>query len=73
MIPIFATVQNIEKQGDGYFITVFVGCEEYSGTFEMLEFERKPDLGWYREGCLELVYHRDLNFKTGDSFPLWTI
>jgi hypothetical protein len=73
MIPVLATVQNVERQGHGYFITVLVGCEEYSGTFDMLAFENKPDLGWYREGCLDLVYHRDLNFKAGDSFPLWTI
>jgi hypothetical protein len=73
MIPILATVQNVERQGHGYFITVLVGCEEYSGTFDMLAFENKPDLGWYREGCLDLVYHRDLDFKAGDSFPLWTI
>jgi hypothetical protein len=73
MIPILATVQNVEKQGDGYFITVLVGCDEYSGTFDMLEFENKPDQGRYCQGFLELVYHSDLNFKTGDSFPLWTI
>jgi hypothetical protein len=73
MIPILATVHNVEKQGGGYCITVLVGSEEYSGTFDMLAFEDQPDLGWYREGCLELVYNRNLNFKTGDSFPLWTI
>ena len=73
MIPVLATVQNVERPGHGYFITVLVGCEEYSGTFDMLAFENKPDLGWYREGCLDFVYHRDLDFKAGDWFPLWTI
>jgi hypothetical protein len=73
MIPVLATVQNVERQGHGYVITVHIGCEEYSGTFEMLAFENKPDLGWYREGCLDLVYYRDPDLRAGQSFPLWTI
>jgi hypothetical protein len=35
MIPFLAIVQNGERQGHKYFITVLVGCEEYSGTFDM--------------------------------------
>jgi hypothetical protein len=73
MIPVLATVQNVERQGHRYVITVLIGCEEYSGTFDMLAFENKPDLGCYREGCLDLVYYRDPDLRAGESFPLWTI
>jgi hypothetical protein len=44
MIPVLATVQNVERQCHGYFITVLVGCEEYSGTFDMLALRTNPTL-----------------------------
>jgi hypothetical protein len=72
MTPIVAKVLNVDRQGGEYIVIVHVGREEYSGPFDRLAFENKPDVGWYRYGSLELIYHRDLGFKAGQSFPLWT-
>ena len=71
MTPIIATMQNIDRQGGEHFITVQVERGIYLGSFDKLHFENSPDLGWYHEGRLDLVYHRDLGFKAGESFPLW--
>jgi hypothetical protein len=73
MTAILATILKVKRQGGEYFITIVVGSEEYSGKFEGLAFENKPDLGWYRRGWLDLVYHRDPGLKTGNLFPLWAI
>lgn len=74
MTHIPAKVLNVDKLGDQYLITVQVGREKYLGTFESLTFGKvKPQLGSYRYGWLDLVYHQDPGLKEGQSFPLWTI
>jgi hypothetical protein len=73
MTPINATIQNVDRRGGEHFITVLVERGIYLGSFDKLHFESSPDLGWYDDGRLDLVYHRDLGFKAGDPFPLWVI
>jgi hypothetical protein len=72
MTQIPATVITVDRQGSEYFMTIQVGAGKYSGAFDRLSFENKPDLGWYHYGWLELVYHRDPGFRAGQPFPLWT-
>lgn len=72
MIPISATVLNVDKQGDEYLITVQVASGA-PGTFDKLSFEIKPDVGWYHYDWLDLIYHRDPGLKAGQTFPLWRI
>ena len=72
MTPIPATVVNVDMLGDQYLITVRVGREKDSDSFDKLSFgENKPDLGWYHYGWLDLVYHQDPDLKLGQLFPLW--
>ena len=72
MTPIRAKVLNVDRLGDQFLITVRVGREKYNGTFDRLTFgENKPQLGSYRNGWLELVYHQNPRLKAGRSFPLW--
>jgi hypothetical protein len=73
MIPVLSTVQNVEKHGHEYFITVLVGCEGYSGTFDMLVSRTNPILVGIVKVALTGFTIADLNYKTGDLFPLWTI
>ena len=73
MTSIPATVLNVDRQGSEYVVIVQVGSGKYSGTFETLGFENKPDRGWYHYGWLELIYHRDLDLRAGQPFPLWQI
>jgi hypothetical protein len=54
-------------------LTVAVDSKEHSGSFESLTFGIPPDLGWYGQGWLELVYTEDPGFRAGDLFPLWEI
>ena len=35
--------------------------------------EKKPHLGSYHNGWLDLAYHRDPGLEAGEFFPLWTI
>ena len=53
---------------------VRIGLARYRGSFNTRTFgEKKPHIGFYHEGQLELVYHKDLDLKAGQPFPLWTI
>ena len=71
MTPIAAKVLNVDREGGKYLVTVYVGLVRFSGPFDQLVFENKPDFGWCRCGSLELVYYRDPILKAGQSFPLW--
>jgi hypothetical protein len=73
MTPILATVLKIEKRGNEYVVTVQIGGETFTGPFDKLGFENKPDLGWYHYGWLDLVYHRDPKLIAGQKFPLWSV
>ena len=69
---ITAKVMSVAKVGEQYFVGVQVGRDNYSGTFDGLNFgEDKPQAGWYLYGWLDLAYHRDPCFRAGQSFPLW--
>jgi hypothetical protein len=69
---ITAKVISVARVGEQYFVGVQVGRDNYSGTFDGLNFgEDKPQAGWYLYGWLDLAYHRDPGFRAGQSFPLW--
>ena len=70
MIPILATVLNVDKRGNEYVVTVQLRNGNFSGPFEKLNFENKPDQGWFHYGWLDLVYHRDPDLRAGQVFPL---
>jgi hypothetical protein len=72
MTPILATVLNVDKRGNEYVVTVQLGNEDFSGPFERLSFENKPDTGWIHYGWLDLIYHRDPDLRAGQKFPLWS-
>ena len=72
MNPILATVLNVDKRGNEYVVTVQLGGESFSGPFEKLSFENKPDQGWCHYGWLDLIYHRDPDLRAGQKFPLWS-
>ena len=66
-----AKVLIVDRLGDQYLITVKVS-EKHRCAFRGLNFgERKPYLGSYRNGWLDLVYHQNPGLKAGKSFPLW--
>jgi len=74
MTPIPAKVVYVDRLGDQYLITVRVGCEKHEARFNRLKFgEKNPQLGSYRNGWLDLVYHENPCLKAGQRFPLWTI
>ena len=73
MTPIFAKVTAIEKRGDQYQVIVQIN-PKYRGSFNTLAFgEIKPHSGSFKDGRLDLVYHKDPGFNIGDPFPLWTL
>lgn len=72
MTPILATVLNVDKRGNEYVVTVQLRNDDFSGPFETLNFENKPDTGWIHYGWLDLVYHRDPGLRAGQVFPLWS-
>jgi len=68
-----AKVLTVDRLAGQYLITVKV-CENRLCKFDKLDFgEKKPHLGSYRNGWLDLAYHENPNLKAGQSFPLWTI
>ena len=69
MTPILATVLKVDKRGNEYVVTVQLGNESFSGPFEKLSFENKPDQGWCHYGWLDLIYHRDPDLRAGQKFP----
>jgi hypothetical protein len=73
MIRLPAKVLIVNKLADQYLITVKV-CEKHRCEFDKLNFgKKKPHLGSYRNGWLDLAYHENPDLKAGQSFPLWTI
>jgi hypothetical protein len=59
MTPILAKVTAIEKRGDRYQVIVQV-TPKYRGSFNTFAFgETKPHSGSFKDGRLDLVYHRD--------------
>jgi hypothetical protein len=74
MIRISAKVLQVDRFGNQYLVTVMVAREKYSGPFDRLNFgEKKPHLGSYRSGWLDLAYEQNPGLKAGESFPLWAI
>jgi hypothetical protein len=68
-----AKVLSVNRLADQYIVTVKV-CESRGCKFNQLHFgKKKPHLGSYRNGWLDLAYHENPNLKAGQSFPLWTI
>jgi hypothetical protein len=72
MIPILATVLNVDRRGSVYLVAVRLLGETFSGSFGSLSFENKPDVGWLHNGWLNLIYHRDPKLRVGQRFPLWS-
>jgi hypothetical protein len=68
MNPILATVLKGDKLGNEFVVTVQLGNEDFSGPFAKLNFENKPDQGWYHYGWLDLIYHRDPDLRAGQVF-----
>jgi hypothetical protein len=74
MTPILAKVLAIDKQGDRYLVIIQIMLRKYRGSFNTLTFgEKKPCIGSYHNGRLDLVYYIDPGLKAGGSFPLWRI
>ena len=72
MTFITAKVISVARVSEQYFVGVQVGRDNYSGTFDGLNFgEDKPQTGWYLFGWLDLAYHGDPGSTAGQSFPLW--
>jgi hypothetical protein len=68
-----AKVLAVERIGDRYQVVVRIGTK-YRGSFNTLVFgENKPFIGSYRNGRLDLVYHRDPCLMVHQVFPVWTI
>ena len=74
MTPILAKVLAIDKQGDRYLVVIQILLRKYRGSFNTLTFgEKKPSVGSYHNGRLDLVYYIDPDLKKGGPFPLWRI
>jgi hypothetical protein len=74
MIRISAKVLNVDRLGGQYLVTVQVARKKYSGSFDRLNFgEKKPHIGSYRAGWLDLAYEQNPGLKPGQSFPLWAM
>jgi hypothetical protein len=74
MTPILAKVLAVDKQGDRYLVVIQILFRKYRGSFNTLTFgEKKPSVGSYHNGRLDLVYYIDPDLKTGGHFPLWRI
>jgi hypothetical protein len=74
MTPIVAKVLAIDKQDDKYLVIIQIMLRRYRGSFFTFTFgEKKPSVGSYRNGRLDLVYYTDPDLKTGGPFPLWRI
>jgi hypothetical protein len=74
MTPILAKVLAVDKQGDRYLVVIQILLRKYRGSFNTLTFgEKKPSVGSYHNGRLDLVYYIDPDLKTGGPFPLWRI
>ena len=59
MTPILAKVTAIEKRGAQYQVIVQIS-PKYRGSFNTLAFgEIKPHSGSFKDGRLDLVYHKD--------------
>ena len=71
MTRVPAKVLIVDRLGDQYLLTVQVS-EKRQCAFDGLSFgEKKPHLGSYRNGWLDLVYHQNPGLEAGKSFPLW--
>ena len=74
MTPIHAKVLAVDKHDDRYLVIIQIMLRRYRGSFNTLTFgEKKPSVGSYRDGRLDLVYYKDPCLKTGGPFPLWRI
>jgi hypothetical protein len=74
MTPITAKVINVARVGEQYFVGVHVGRDNYSGTFDGLNFgEGKPRTGWYLYGWLDLAYQEIPALERGSRFRCGTI
>jgi hypothetical protein len=74
MTPIHAKVVAVDKKDDKYLVIIQIMLRKYRGSFNTLIFgEKKPFVGSYHNGRLDLVYYMDPGLKTGGPFPLWRI
>jgi len=74
MTPIVAKVLAVDKKDDKYLVIIQIMLRKYRGSFNTLTFgEKKPFIGSYHNGRLDLVYYRDPGLKTGGPFPLWRL
>jgi hypothetical protein len=74
MTPILARISAVEKQGDQYHVIVQIGLARYRGSFNTLTFgEKKPSIGSYHKGRLDLIYYKDPGMRSGQPFPLWRL
>jgi hypothetical protein len=74
MTPIHAKVVAVDKKDDKYLVIIQIMLRKYRGSFNTLTFgEKKPSVGSYHNGRLDLVYYIDPGLKTGGPFPLWRI
>jgi hypothetical protein len=55
-------------------VIIQIMLRKYRGSFNTLTFgEKKPSVGSYHNGRLDLVYYIDPCLKMGSPFPLWRI
>jgi hypothetical protein len=74
MTPILAKVLAVDKRDDRYLVIIQIMLRKYRGSFNTLTFgDKKPFIGSYHNGRLDLVYYIDPGLKTGGPFPLWRI
>jgi hypothetical protein len=74
MTPILAKVLAVDKRDDRYLVIIQIMLRKYRGSFNTLTFgDKKPYIGSYHNGRLDLVYYIDPGLKTGGPFPLWRI
>ena len=68
-----AKIVAVVHTGDQYQVVVRIEMK-YQGSFNNLAFgENKPFTGSYRNGRLDLVYHRDPRLEVDQVLPVWTI
>jgi hypothetical protein len=69
-----AEVLAADRQSDKYHVIVRIGLAKYRGSFDTLVFgEKKPLVGSFHDGRLDLIYLQDPGLQVGEEFPLWTI
>jgi hypothetical protein len=74
MTAIGAKVLTVDNLVPQYRVILRIEFPRYRGSFHTLKFgEKKPFMGFTRNGELNLIYHEDPHLEPGQPFPLWTI